>query len=330
MIMSDGPRSPDVSVLVATRLRPAQLGETLEGFAAMDTRVARGSGPLRYEVIVVDNGADEATRQVVEQAAMRMPVRRLVEPVAGKNRALNRGLEAACGALVVFTDDDVSVEPEWLRELWEGAARWPDAAMFGGRILPRWPEGAPGREGAARQTALSGQFFDHAFAVADFAHPEGRYSSGYIYGANMAIRAEVFREGWRFDERMGPDGTDRYITGSETSLTVALERRGHHAIYLPGAVVHHRIRPDQLTPAWLHGRAFRKGRAEALKRGLGGGLRHVPREIAAAACREYAAWWRCRLRRDREGALVHGVEYWIARGIIHQCRVSPPPVPQAS
>jgi hypothetical protein len=324
--MSDATRSCgtgacDVSVLLATRRRPAALAETLQGLASM------AAGPFAWELVVVDNvddidsGGDAETRRVVEQAAPGLPVRLLVEPVGGKNRALNRAVEVATGTLVAFTDDDVSVDGAWLGELWQGAARWPDASMFGGRILPRWPEGC--------ETPPSGPFFEHAFAVADFAHPEGRYSSGYVYGANMAIRAAVFKAGWRFDERMGPDGTDRYITGSETSLTVALERKGHHAIYLPRAVVHHRIRPDQLTPAWLHGRAFRKGRASALKRGLAGGLRHLPRDVMTAAVREYAAWWRCWLRGDREGALAHGIAYWTERGVMHQCRVSPRPGPRA-
>lgn len=301
----------EVSVLIATSRRPDLLAQTLDSLARMEMH------DDRWDVIVIDNADEPATGAVVREAEGRLPVRLLVEPTAGKNHALNRGLAEARGALVAFTDDDVVVDRGWLRELCEGAARWPEATMFGGRILPQWPAACP--EPAPHP------FLEHAYGIADFDHPEGRYSSGYVYGANMVLRRAVFDEGWRFDPRMGPDGTDRYITGSETSLTVALEKAGHRAIYLPRALVRHQIRPEQLTTTWLHGRAFRKGRAEALKRGLGGGLRAVPREVAVSVVREYASWWRCRLVRDRRSALDHGLEYWKARGMVHQCRVGARP-----
>jgi hypothetical protein len=163
-------------------------------------------------------------------------------------------------------------------------------------------------------------FFEHAYAVADFDHGEGPYSSGYVYGANMAIRRAIFDRGWRFVVQRGPDGTERYIPGSETSLTVALERAGHRSVYLPAAVVHHQIRPEQLTPRWLYGRAFRKGRADAVRAGLRGGWRAVPRALLTTAWREYTAWWGSRLRQDANSTLDHGVAYWTARGMIHHCR----------
>jgi hypothetical protein len=303
----------DVSVLIATWRRPRLLAETLRSLAAMTV------SSLRWEVLVVDNAADSGTAAAVRDLASRLPVRLLAEPVPGKNRALNRALADCTGGLVAFTDDDVLVEPDWLRELWEGAERWPNATVFGGRVLPRWPEDC--------EIPPTHSLFDHAYAVADFSRPEGPYSSGYVYGPNMAIRAAVFKAGWRFDTTIGPDGTDRYVTGSETSLTVALEKAGHEAIYLPRALVHHQIRPEQLTPGWLYGRAFRKGRAEALKRGVSGGLRFIPRELLITLAKEYASWWQCRVQRDREGTLHHGLAYWTARGMIFQCRTTPRTIP---
>jgi GT2 family glycosyltransferase len=91
-------------------------------------------------------------------------VRLVVEPQAGKNRALNRGRETTSGALVVFTDDDVTVGSGWLRELAAGAARWPEASIFGGRILPRWPDD--------HTAPPAHPFFGHAFGIADFANGE--------------------------------------------------------------------------------------------------------------------------------------------------------------
>ncbi|MGE0704873.1 MAG: glycosyltransferase family 2 protein [Vicinamibacterales bacterium] len=308
---ASGADRPDVSVLIATRRRSGALARTLDGLASMDT------GAISWELVVVDNDGSRETARVVREAAVQAPVTLLVEPVAGKNRALNRALDVARGALLAFTDDDVSVEPTWLREICEGAARWPGAVMFGGRILPRWPEG--------QEPPVFHPFFEHAYAIADFARPEGPYSSVNVYGPNMAVRSMVFKSGMRFDVNVGPNGTANYIPGSETSLTVTLQLAGQIAVYLPRALVHHEVRPEQLAPAWLYGRAFRRGRAEAVREVRAGRLRRAPRDKFLEAAREYAAWWRARWRRDRAAALDHGLEYWKARGFIHQWRVGQRP-----
>ena len=39
------------------------------------------------------------------------------------------------GICIVWTDDDVLVDPNWLASYGEAAARWPDAAFFGGPII---------------------------------------------------------------------------------------------------------------------------------------------------------------------------------------------------
>jgi GT2 family glycosyltransferase len=295
-----------LSVIIATRRRPQFLADTLRSLAGADT------AGLDWELLVVDNGGDpDANRGVVHDASQTLPVRLLCEASRGKNHAINRALTETSGSLVVFTDDDVIVDRQWLRELQDGAARWPNATMFGGRVRPRWPDGElPPR---------AHELFDHAFAIADFGNVEQPYSAGYVYGPNMAIRADVFRAGWRFNPAIGPDGTDRYISGSETSLTVALQKHGHQAVYLPRACVEHRIRPEQLRSEWLFRRAFRRGRTDACQKGYEGGWRRVPKSILGDAIREYAAWWRCRLAREEEGALDHGIKYWRARGAIYHC-----------
>lgn len=307
--------APDISVLVATHRRPALLEGTLRSLGAMDT------AGIEWELLIVDNAPLAGSRVVVPDPELRARTRVLVESTPGKNRALNAGLREVRGGLVVFTDDDVIVERGWLRELWNGAGRWPEADVFGGRVLPRWPAGAtPPREHP---------FHGHAYAIADFDRPEGPYSSGYVYGPSMAVRRAVFDAGWRFDPGIGPDGTRRYITGSETSLTVALERAGRGSIYLPRAVVYHQIRSEQLTSRWLHGRAFRKGRAEALKQRLAPGESGtVPETLRATARREYAAWQTCRSSGDEDRAFDHALNYWMTRGMIYQLRytsrVGPP------
>jgi glycosyltransferase involved in cell wall biosynthesis len=297
----------DLSVILTTFRRPELLADTLASFEELD------ADGLHWEVFIVDNTAGDArTRAVAERFAARLPLRLVLEPVRGMNHARNRAIDHAQGSLVVFTDDDLAPRPDWLTELRRGVERWPKAQVFGGRVLPYWP--ADVREPAPH--ALS----ENAYAIADWNLSEGPYSAHRVFGPNMAYRASVFKVGWRFDPRFGPDGTDTYITGAETSLNLELERTGATPVYLPRAVVHHRIRREQLQPAWLYKRAFRLGRWEAHLAGLSRRpWRALPRlllDLRHAYVRLTAA----RAAADPNATLEAGLAYWQLRGALYQWR----------
>src|SRR5215471_5623735 len=100
-----------LTVLIATRNGAHTLPRCL---AALGQLIAPVGG---WKLIVVDNGSTDATREIVESFADRLPLTYLLEPRPGKNAALNAGLDHVEGDLVVFTDDDVLARPDWLVEL---------------------------------------------------------------------------------------------------------------------------------------------------------------------------------------------------------------------
>ena len=120
------------SVIIATYKRAADLRETLQSLAGL-----RPDGP--WEVIVVDNNSPDDTRQVVEEAARTFPVelRYLFETKQGRSPALNAGIQAARGEIIVTTDDDVRVPADWLNRAAEGLDRL-GCDYVGGRVLPIW------------------------------------------------------------------------------------------------------------------------------------------------------------------------------------------------
>ena len=61
------------------------------------------------------------------------------EPRAGKNRALNTARPSWRGDLVVFTDDDIEADPEWLAALRAAADTHHAYSIFGGTVRPIWP-----------------------------------------------------------------------------------------------------------------------------------------------------------------------------------------------
>lgn len=242
----------DASIILSTYNRDHLLADTLKSFCSMDI-----SG-INFEIIVVDNADRKETQILVNSYKNLLPVICLVQPIQGKNVALNTAIPHASGDLLVFTDDDIIADSKWLKELIDGSCRWKDAKVFGGRIIPYF-------NGKDSPIAQNHHYFDTVFGCADWGINEGFYSPEKVWGANLAIRSTIFKSGIRYNENVGPKGAN-YIMGSETDLVWRLFKIGHRPVYLPGSLVYHQIREEQLTISWINKRFFRMGRTEAYEK----------------------------------------------------------------
>jgi glycosyltransferase involved in cell wall biosynthesis len=297
-----------VSVILATRDRANLLAGTLVELARQDT------GRLTWEVIVVDNGSTDRTPEVLRTAAPTLPLVSVLEAQPGKNRALNRALDLARGELLLFTDDDVMPEPRWIAAMVGAADRWPTHGIFGGRIVPHFPPETP--------AWLRGHRFTGT-AYARFELPQGEGPMTKLpFGPNFMVRASAMGT-HRYNEAVGPVGED-YVSGSETELLLRLTREGQHMVYVPGAVVGHVVRPDQLGVDWLLRRSYRLGRSsvELNFERLEG---RVP--VAGVPLRVWgrlAKRWAYSLLGgfgDGQRRFEHAVEYHFLRGCIRQHRL---------
>jgi GT2 family glycosyltransferase len=208
--------------------------------------------PSAWELLVVDNGSVDRTADVLAAYRDRLPITTLFESIAGKTRALNRALGVARGDLLVFTDDDVKVSDHWLREIRRSAAAYPQAAVFGGPIVPRFSEAVPD------------WLRLHPFAALAFTRFEPELREGPLpppllpFGPNFAVRSAVLN-GMRFREDLGPaeDG----LVNDETEFCKRLRRQREIFIFVPQAVVEHYIRPEQVSLSWLLERGHAYGRS---------------------------------------------------------------------
>jgi len=258
----------DISVLFSTYKRTEILSRTLRSFCDLNTE------GFTWEIIAVDNAGDEATKQVVYSFRDKLPIKFLVETKPGKNNALNRALPEAKGELFVFTDDDIIADPDWLKEMWKGAKRWPDNYVFGGKILPAWLGKKPWW-GENHPLNIS------LFALHEPYVSERPYEPNDFlpYGPNMAIRKKMFERGYKYNPDVGPTNKSIYKMGSETELLKRLRDDGFKHLYLPNAVVRHQIREDQLTKAWLKRRNFRIGYADGIDGDVGTNMLNCSRYL---------------------------------------------------
>ena len=229
----------DVTVAICTWNRAHLLSQTLEQF----TTIAVPEG-LRWELLVVNNNSTDNTNDVASQFASRLPLRCVFEPIPGLCNARNAALRDAAGAWILFTDDDVLVDPNWVRECLHTASRFPDAAVIGGPIEPWFPVPPDPAVLQAFPIARGG------FCGVDFGREE-RILDGDSspFGANIAFRADVVK-GIQFDAAFGPSPTTK-ATGDEVDFVRRVRSRGGIVVWSPRMAVKHYVDPSRMTVDYL-------------------------------------------------------------------------------
>jgi glycosyltransferase involved in cell wall biosynthesis len=207
-----------ISVLICTRNRAKPLDETLRHFFMQ--RFADG---YEYEVVVVDNDSTDDTGRVVARYAAKNPgiVRYCREPRRGQCFARNTAISAAHGEIIVFTDDDVLVESNWLNEIHREFSEDPALSLLGGRVLLAHD----GLQKVSLQTSDQRQMFIYP-------NP-----GSFPMGANMAFRREIFDRIGMFDVRLGPG---RFFTGADDAdFFYRALKAGYRVLYAPNVLVYH-------------------------------------------------------------------------------------------
>ena len=116
------------SIIIVTRNRAVDLAETLEAM-----RVAHVPDGMKVELVVIDNGSTDNTRDVVGASDCgEIEVRHFVEQKPGKCRGLNLGLAESGGDILLFTDDDVRPSVDWIAGMCEPIIDGRGDAVSGG------------------------------------------------------------------------------------------------------------------------------------------------------------------------------------------------------
>jgi len=176
---------PRISVVIPTYRRPQLLQRCLD--AVLAQRIEPGA----CEVIVVDDGHDEATRALVTALQARAPrgtVLRYLRPDRGRGPAVarNAGWRAARAGLVALTDDDTVPHPDWLRECERAMNAKPTPAAVCGAV----------------EVPLPAQVTDHARMTEGLAHAEFVTANAFVWRwALQRVQGfdERFRRAWRED-----------------------------------------------------------------------------------------------------------------------------------
>lgn len=168
-----------------------------------------------YEVIVVNDGSTDRTREISEQFDY---IRLINQENKGLSAARNVGSAAAVGEIVAFTDSDCVADQDWLTYLVGTFLRSGRSAVGGPNFPPPEdslvPSAVAVSPGGPTHVLLNDEVAEH------------------IPGCNMAFRKEVLEEIKGFDPVFRAAGDD-------VDLCWRLQNAGYQIGFSPAAIVWH-------------------------------------------------------------------------------------------
>jgi len=169
-----------------------------------------------YEIIVIDDGATDRTREVIEGYAT---VRLFSQPNRGPAAARNLGVSQAKGELVLFTDADCVPMNNWIEALTEPFA---DPEIAGAKGTYR-----------TGQKELMARFVQIEYESKYDKMSKDRYID-FVDTYSAAYRKAIFANNRGFDPLFP------IASGEDVEFSYRLAREGHKMVFVPGAVVYHR------------------------------------------------------------------------------------------
>jgi glycosyltransferase involved in cell wall biosynthesis len=219
-----------ITVVVCTRNRPELLRRCL---TAVQTSIDAAGDEVDASVLVIDNASDDDGPAAV---ATSLGVAVVREPVPGLDVARNRAVASSRGDVVAFVDDDVVVEPTWLRTLARTFAAHPDAVAVTGGVMAY----ILATEAQATFEQCGGFFKGWRAGPLDrTTRPDLPFDPSIGVGCNMAFRRAALEVTGPFDEAL--DTGPPLAGGGDLDMLVRMARLGT-VLYEPSALVRHEHR----------------------------------------------------------------------------------------
>jgi len=213
-----------ITVIIPTYRRPQDLARCLQALQKQTRQPDR--------VVVVVRDTDAQTWTFLERLSPeQIPLFTATVKVPGVVAAMNTGLDAAFGDIVVFTDDDAAPHIDWLERIEAHLISDQRIGAVGGRD---WVYQGEKLLDGAQQVVGQLQWFGRVIGNHHLGIGEAR-EVDVLKGVNMSFRRSAIA-GLRFSQLMRGTGAQVHF---ELAFCLALKRSGWKLIYDPKVAVNH-------------------------------------------------------------------------------------------
>ena len=248
------PRVETVDIVICTWNRSQQLAAVFDSLTKLIVPYDR-----QLRVIVVNNNSSDDSADVIETFGGHKFFDRhqflpLFESQQGHTFSRNAAIKHLDSDLVMWTDDDVIVEPFWVQRMVEFADQQSDTAFFGGPIIAKLLPQCPGWIEENWET-LKGCFAERQLGD----QPLALASDRLPYGANFAVRTPV-QKNFLFNAELGRRGDD-VLGEDELDVMRRMIEAGFTGMWNPQAHVTHVIPAQRVNEEYVRQYYLGQGRA---------------------------------------------------------------------
>lgn len=208
-----------------------------------------------YEVVVVDDGSQDDTQEVLKRLQRKspVPIKVLHQPNHGQGVARNRGTENATGEIIILLGDDIIATPELLTEH-DRVHRWhpeENAAVLGFITWHPKLQATPLMKFMEQGGALFGRFGGHQFAF-DLLKGKSVADYRFFYTSNISLKRSLLLK-HKFDPWFAGYGWEDIELGYRL-----MKKAGLALYYRPEAFAYH---DHKMTDADFRKRMYEIGRS---------------------------------------------------------------------
>lgn len=231
---ADHPPSPDVPVISLPEYENPKVSLIIPLYARADlTRaclesIRDNTTRVSYEVIVVEDDADEETKRLLEGVGGARIVHN--ESNLGYIRSVKRGASFARGRWLVLFNNDTEVTSGWLTAMLACAESAEDVGVVTPKYL--YPDGSLNEAGGIIWRDGTGVNYGRGDRPEHFQY-EYRRETDYGSAAALMVKADLWQEVGGYDERYLP------MYYEDADLCFEARERGLRVLYEPTAVVIH-------------------------------------------------------------------------------------------
>lgn len=247
------------SIIIPTQNRAKILQECLDHI--LQLRLPKDE----FEVIVMDNGSVDNTRDMVD--SYQGKILHLVykyDARPGLHVGRNVGGKIARGEILCFIDDDSFVSRNWLRAI-EQTFQNPDINLATGRVSPKYEVCPPKMVRDLWQRNGWGRYL-YKYSLLEFRNKKRFISYNFIFGCNFIIRKKLFEKYKGFNPDGMPMSCIKYRGDGENALACKCNNDGIVPYYNPQIAIKHLVAKNRMTAKYMEYRAMRSAISDGFKK----------------------------------------------------------------
>lgn len=272
-----------LSIVIPTKNRAKLLEQVL------DSIERQPADPDVYEVIVVDNGSTDETKDIVGKCHKKIKnLRYFYDARPGLHVGRNKGLLKSRGELVGYLDDDVVLFPNWINTILK-AFEDKKVSYVGGSVIPY--DMSLITADFRKRYEIRRKSFCFIYSISCFwengiseedvrIHPT---PEGGWFGGNCVYRKSVLIACKGFHPDGMPNNLLMYRGDGENYVAEYMRAHKMKAMYYAQASAYHMIDVNRVGPDYINYMYFRNGITYMYNRLRKGGLKEAMRHFGLIA-----------------------------------------------